>query len=575
MLRLMLFIALTFHFIYGGMAQSKQSIDKMNESFFDLYDTDLDMAYDLSVKALKQSRKIGYQEGEGAALYRIGIVHDIQLHADSARVYLIQGIKKLKGTKSYSELGNAYNNLGAHYYYQFDYNAAIQAHKTAIYYFKRTKEPGGASRALNNIGICYKNLKLPEKALQTYLEALELGEDLKDSMTMAIANASISGWYLEKNDLNNALKYNLLSSRFVGKKDNYTLITILFSRGEILMKMKRLKESEATYNKGMTIAISTKNYERLQYFYKSLAELKRRQNKTNEAFYYLSEYDSLRDEMYNRDRNEFMAKYEKKYKLAEKEKETAKERLRRVEIQDKLQASKRNLIYASALIFILAVIVLLIAYSWKQRKAKNDLDRKHIEEIELLSKELHHRIKNNLQMVSSMLSIETRELDDESKKRVEKVIEAMQMMSKIHGSLYGENGWDTIDTKELFEILRIQGESLKNGLICEMNSPDLKIDVNTGISIGLLLNELMTNSVKHAFSSTIDPLIRVSLEKDGKELILNYSDNGKGVISEELSERSFGSRFLIAVCKKLGGELVQKSGEGYCALIRITKFQLS
>ena len=324
MLRLMLFIALTFHFIYGGMAQSKQSIDKMNESFFDLYDTDLDMAYDLSVKALKQSRKIGYQEGEGAALYRIGIVHDIQLHADSARVYLIQGIKKLKGTKSYSELGNAYNNLGAHYYYQFDYNAAIQAHKTAIYYFKRTKEPGGASRALNNIGICYKNLKLPEKALQTYLEALELGEDLKDSMTMAIANASISGWYLEKNDLNNALKYNLLSSRFVGKKDNYTLITILFSRGEILMKMKRLKESEATYNKGMTIAISTKNYERLQYFYKSLAELKRRQNKTNEAFYYLSEYDSLRDEMYNRDRNEFMAKYEKKYNSLKRKKKLQK-----------------------------------------------------------------------------------------------------------------------------------------------------------------------------------------------------------------------------------------------------------
>jgi two-component sensor histidine kinase len=486
---------------------------------------------------------------------------------------LLKGISKLKETKAFAELGNAFNNLGAHYYYQFDYSAAIRAHKIAINYFTLSNEPDGASRALNNIGICYKNLKQPEKALQTYQESLRLGKKLDDPMTISIAYASISGLYLEKNDLKNALKYNLLSSESVDKKDNYTLITILFSRGEILMKLGRLDEAEAAFEKGRLLAEKTKNLERLQYFYKSLAELKRKQNKTFEAFDYLSIYDSLRDEMYDRDRNEFMAQYEKKFKLSEKELEATKEKFKRKQIQDKLKTSKRNFLGALIIIFALIALVTVITYAWKQRKEKNELDRKHIEQIDLLSKELHHRIKNNLQMVSSMLSIETRELDGETKKRVDNVINAMQMMSRIHGSLHNESGWDSIDTKELFEILKSQGESLKHGLICEMNSPDLTIDLTTGISIGLLLNELMTNSVKHAFSSTSEPLIKVSLEIDGKELILNYSDNGVGMKFEERSQSSFGSRFLSAVCKKLGGELILKPGSGYCALIRITKFQ--
>lgn len=555
-------------------AQTNSFIDKLNDRFFELYDSDSDKAFDISLRALKLSKKYRYKKGEGGALYRIGIIHDIRMNSDSARIYLLKGISLLKQTNAYAELGNAFNNLGAHYYYQFDYYSAIQSHKKAIRYFKISNEPGGASRALNNIGICYKNLNLQDKALDTYHQSLKLGRELNDSMTIAISYASISGLYIEKSEFEEALKYNLLSEIAVGEKDNYTLITILFSRGEILMKMGRLNESEKAFETGKKLAEKTKNIERLQYFYKSLSELRRAQNRTDESFEYLAIYDSLRDEMYNRDRNEFMAEYEKKFELSEKELETTKERLKRKQVQEKLTTSSRNLTGALILIVALLTLIALISYALKQRKEKNESDRKRIEEINLLSRELHHRIKNNLQLVASMLSIETRELDTDTKERIHNVINAMQMMSRIHESLYAESGWDRIGLTELMETLKLQGESLKNDLRCELDSPDLNIDLNTGISIGLLINELMTNSVKHAFKDTEQPVIKVIITAQKDHLILTYSDNGVGLLTNESSKQSFGGKFLNALCRKLGGELEVRNEDGYFAQLKITKYSL-
>lgn len=573
-MRLLILLFIFYFSIFPNFSRDRSKVDKLNKEFFEVYDADLDKAKELAQKALRLSVKLSYKTGEGSALYRLGIVHDIQLRADSAKVYLLKGIKKLKETKAYSELGNAYNNLGAHYYYQFDYYSAIESHRKAIKYFKMSDEPGGASRALNNIGICYKNLKLPEKAMETYEQSLKLGKELQDPMTIAIAYASMSGLYIENKEFNKALKYNLLSEDAVGENDNYTLITILFSRGEIFMKMGRLSKAENAFELGKELAVKTKNLERLQYFYKSLAELKRAQNRIPEAFEYLEIYDSLRDEMYNRDRNQFMADYEKKYELSEKELETTKERLRRKQVQEKLNSSKRNLFGAVILILVLIIVVALTAYAWRQRKVRNELDKRHIEEIDLLSKELHHRIKNNLQLVSSMLSMETRELEEEPKERINNVINAMQTMSRIHGSLYRENGWDSIGLQELLNTLKIQGESVMKDLVCEMRSPDLQIDLNTGISIGLLVNELMTNSIKHAFQGTATPMIDLNISKEEDHLLFRYHDNGIGFEKVDGSDHSFGGKFLNTICRKLGGELNFSNENGYFVELKITKFSL-
>lgn len=574
MIRHLIFILFVISFNRSIFSQTKAQIDKLNTQFFELYDSDIDLAFENVKKALQYSKKIGYTKGKGAALYRIGVVHDIKLRPDSAKIYILDGISILKTTKEYAELGDAYNNLGAHYYYQFDYNNAISAHEKAIDFYSKSNEPGGASRALNNIGICYKNLNQKDKALSTYKKSLDLGVKLKDSMTISIAYASISGLYIEDKKFNEALEYNLLSEKNAPFGDNYTRITILFSRGEIFMNLGDLKNSESALKEGMKLASTSGNYERLQYFYKSMSELKRRQNKFNEAFFFINKYDSLRDKMYDKDRNEFMAFYEKKFDLTQKQLENTNEKLKRKDSQVKLAKSKRNLWIAVLVIFILLCLFLFMFYALNERRKKIELDKKHIEEVNLLSKELHHRIKNNLQFVSSLLSIETRGLDAETIERIDRVIDAMQVMSTIHQTLYSFSEWDKINLKNLFDLLSNQGEKLKKDLVCEFSTPDLEIDINTGVSIGLLLNELMTNSVKHAFSFNENPVIKAAIVQDANGFTLFYSDNGSGQDSETNGSVTFGSRFLNILCKKLGGELlIQDSPIGYSVKLHITKIE--
>jgi tetratricopeptide (TPR) repeat protein len=191
------FVLFCFLFCLNGFGQSnKAKIDKWNAVFFETYDQDLEKAFQIAKKALKESQKLNYLAGKGGALYRMGIYYDIKLRSDSARIYLFKGIRILKKTNAFADLGDALNNLGAHYYYQFEYKKAISAHQEAITYFNRANQREGASKALNNIGICYKNLGKLDLAHSTYKKSLALGIKHRDSLMISIAHASISGLYI-------------------------------------------------------------------------------------------------------------------------------------------------------------------------------------------------------------------------------------------------------------------------------------------------------------------------------------------------------------------------------------------
>lgn len=536
-----------FCFLLGlnGLGQSnKAKIDKLNAVFFETYDQDLEKAFQIAKKALKESQKLNYLAGKGGALYRIGIYYDIKLRSDSARINLFKGIRILKKTNAFADLGDALNNLGAHYYYQFEYKKAISAHQEAITYFNRANQPEGASKALNNIGICYKNLGKLDLAHSTYKKSLALGIKHRDSLMISIAHASISGLYIELNKLDSALFYNVLSERFIPKNDNYTLITIWFSRGEIYKELSLYKEAERAYKKGLKIAVQTSNKERIQYFYQSIAKLKELQNEYKESIIWYNKYDSLRDFMYNKDRNDFMAKYEKKFKLAEKE-----QSIKQKNIQ--LLKQKNNTQIALIIIILLITMSTILFLAFRLKKRNHEIAKNKLEETDLLSRELHHRIKNNLQLVSSLLTIELNHLQGGDKEKLIRIKDSLQVIAKLHEKLYESKKWEKIRLSEILDELKSQSTKLLPSLKMNLDFDDKLFDINSGITLGIILNELVTNSLKHAFREIESPQITIFIsERDGK-LELNYSDNGKG-FEHETNKNSFGSELLTILLKKIG-----------------------
>jgi two-component sensor histidine kinase len=548
----LIFILISFLFCLNGFGQSnKAKIDKWNAVFFETYDQDLEKAFQKAKMALKESQKLNYLAGKGGALYRMGIYYDIKLRSDSARIYLFKGIRILKKTNAFADLGDALNNLGAHYYYQFEYKKAISAHQEAITYFNRANQREGASKALNNIGICYKNLGKLDLAHSTYKKSLALGIKHQDSLMISIAHASISGLYIELNKLDSALFYNVLSEQFIPKKDNYTLITIWFSRGEIYKELSLYKEAEKAYKQGLKIAVQTSNKERIQYFYQSIAKLKELQNEYKESIIWYNKYDSLRDFMYNKDRNDFMAKYEKKFKLAEKEQSIKQKNIQLLKAKNRSVEQKNNIQIALTIILLLITMSIILFLAFRLKKRNHEIAKNKLAETDLLSRELHHRIKNNLQLVSSLLTIELNHLKGGDKEKLVRIKDSLQVIAKLHEKLYESKKWEKIRLSEILDELKSQSTKLLPTLEMNLDFEDKLFDINSGITLGIVLNELVTNSLKHAFHEIESPQITIFIsERDGK-LELNYSDNGKG-FEHETNKSSFGSELLTILLKKIG-----------------------
>jgi two-component sensor histidine kinase len=205
-----------------------------------------------------------------------------------------------------------------------------------------------------------------------------------------------------------------------------------------------------------------------------------------------------------------------------------------------------------------------------QERIRNDLKEK-----EVLLQEVHHRVKNNLQIISSLLNMQAdgsedpqiRRLFEDSRRRV-------FSMALIHNQLYQNGNLAEIDFKEytqmLFgELLTVTGRANDIHYTLDMN--EMHLPLQKAIPCGLILNELITNSLKHAFTEKKSGEINISLQvsEDEQSFILCYQDNGCGMNSHNDSSdsHSLGLSLIENLTEQLQGSLeVLSADEGvsYC-----------
>lgn len=193
---------------------------------------------------------------------------------------------------------------------------------------------------------------------------------------------------------------------------------------------------------------------------------------------------------------------------------------------------------------------------------------KSLEEKDILLREIHHRVKNNMQVISSILQLQSVFLQDEKARDIFKDCQArIKSMALVHDRLYLAENATMIDCKEYIETF--SGELFsaycksEDGISLKLDVEDLRLSLETAIPIGLILNELITNSLKHAFINGTGTL-EVSLKKlDEEKLELNVKDNGIG-LPENLdikNSSSMGLQIVSILTNQLGGELkVRESG---------------
>ncbi len=222
---------------------------------------------------------------------------------------------------------------------------------------------------------------------------------------------------------------------------------------------------------------------------------------------------------------------------------------------------------------VLIVISLLVA-GWiislrRQVSKKTATIQKSLDEKEILLKEIHHRVKNNLSIISGLIGLQLDSTNDEEAQRVlEDSQSRIQSMALIHDKLYQT---ESISEIRLDNYIRELVESIHRTFTEQQDSVDLRFDleditadIDKVIPCGLLINELVVNSFKHAFSKGKDGTLLVNLKRVNGQVELTIADNGPGLPEDfELSESdSLGSMLIETFARQLEAETEIENNSG-------------
>lgn len=197
-------------------------------------------------------------------------------------------------------------------------------------------------------------------------------------------------------------------------------------------------------------------------------------------------------------------------------------------------------------------------------KSRTELE-KRIEEKEMLIREVHHRVKNNLQTVSSLLSLQRKNATNE---KINPLIDSsrnrVNSMAIIHEMLYMRDDISRISfrsyVQELTEYLMKSVEHQNDGIHVNIDIPDVKLGIDTAIPLGLLINEVVTNSLKYGFSNASNGMIDIQLSYGDAEnsYVLTIGDNGIGFLEDDEVYRapdSLGLKLIHNLARQLRGSV--------------------
>jgi len=223
------------------------------------------------------------------------------------------------------------------------------------------------------------------------------------------------------------------------------------------------------------------------------------------------------------------------------------------------------------LIGALLLMILLLLYNTVQtNKKKNRLLKKQNDEKEYLLKEIHHRVKNNLGIVSSLLDLQADKIKDPKiVSAIEESRNRVYSMSMIHQNLYQGKNLSSISMKEYLvdlsqHILDSYGQEGSVDYVYDLE--DMELDVDSAIPVGLIINELLTNSFKHAFPNERKGIINITCKHISEDrILLEVSDDGIGIEEsqkEDGKEEGFGSQLIDLLIHQLDGSMMTSNGIG-------------
>ncbi len=574
------------------------------------------------------AKKLNQPVSEGECYKAAGVAFDTKGNLDSCILYLNTARQIFIEQKQNTLLANTISDIAIAYYVRGIYETGLQNHFEALKIREQVGEKSLISKSYNNIGLIYRARKDYTNAIKYYLKSLDLKKDLKDSAGQLNTLMNIGSSYQYQKQYDSALQYaqqTLILSRQINKpKDEANslanigvayvgllqwnaaeknliealekateieykepLFGVYEGMGNIMVNRNKYDDAVDWYNKGVLLSAERNRKEMLANYYGNLAECYEKKGEYNLAYNFSRNSQVIRDSLLNEENLRQINEMNTIYETSKKE-ETIDVLSKEGKLKEEViirSKRERNYFIIAAVLFSALAGLAFYAYrnNRKQKELLNkqkDIIEKSLSEKETLLREIHHRVKNNLQIISGLLNLQSRQIENpEAQEAVREGRNRVKSMALIHQKLYQQNNLTGVNMKEYLNDLvttiqqtfRDRNTLIQADIVCN----NLSLDVDSAIPLGLIINELITNCYKYAFIDKKDGHIIIRLEEEQSQLILEVKDNGSGLPAgfDINSTKSFGMKLIQSLAAKLEASIETKNDNGAIFKLSITNYQ--
>jgi len=542
------------------------SYDNMNE-------------YSAAIEYYQQSHDT-YQEiedtlGLAMTVNNMGGVYDVLGQYDKALHYYLLNMHYNQIIHNDNGVASALNNIGNVYQAIKDYDKALDYLLQAKDRYEALNDSSGIAMTVHNIGIIYHDQGEYDKALDAYFSSMETDKKNNDKMGLAASYNNIAIVYDEMNELEKSLEYyekSLALSKEI--KDKYSIANTSNNMGFLFLKLEQYDKAYNYFTRGLQIAKEINANELIKESYDGLHQYYYEKGSYKKCLDFYKLFEQIEDSIFSQNTKKEIASLQMQYDLESKQREIdllQKENEIKI-LQINRQKNIRNFFFAG-LVFLF-FLVLLVYYAYRTKKHMTESLLKEIEErnkIELqlkqslkekdvMLREIHHRVKNNMQIISSLLSLQTKYITDEDALQVfSNSQDRIRSMALVHEKLYQSEDFSSINfTEYIKELIQNIHHPERHDIIISLDLEDVIIDINKAIPCGLIVNELITNAFKHAFPEDHKGEIKISMlihDDDSYKLIV--SDDGIGLPKslDWKETSSLGLQLVNGLVRQLQGKI--------------------
>lgn len=502
----------------------------------------------------------------------LGVLHQIKGQYDSSYHHLKLVLDKLEPTDSVS-ITKTNSNLGFCFMSLYDYDKAEGYFREALKYTNKERWPLTHATMIGRVAALERNKGNFDVAEQKFKACIEALENSKNNFIRLLEFYPLYADVLIKNKKLDKATEIIDKAEALVQDDNQELkIAYYFPKWELAIIREDIDLSLQLYETIKPLLRVNQLNEKARYFDLESKHYKLIGNSKG-ALASLEKRTLVQDTLRNILNVKAVENLEIQYESAKKDTEI-------LAANSRIKLQTWGLIIGSLMLLALILLLIWNARNRRQIQEQNNVISKSLSDKEILLREIHHRVKNNLQVISSLLSIQSRGIKNVKAK--EAILEGkarVHSMSLIHQDLYKKDNLTGVRMdRYLGDLTRdlLNTYNVSEGKISLHNDiAPLKLDVESVIPLGLIVNELMSNALKYAFPEGRDGIIDVVLKEEYGILHLKIADNGIGLNTEQLKTKrdSFGHTLIRAFKNKLDAEIDISANNGTIVELKIGKYK--